>query len=380
MLKDVPAVESPAGPDPQTAEIFSQDQLEAYSERIAVTHRLAENPRRGRPLLPRLDESAARLDEAYQFLSAVARTRSAAGRVGGLAPRQLSRRPGPGPRDPPGPAAQVLPRAAEARRRCRSRATRASTCSRASSSPTPPAGSTSKRWSISSTAYQRSAPLSIGETWAIPIMLRLGARRRAAPPGRRRRRRAPQPREGAAVGRRTGDGARLDRRRTIRRLLRGGTAGRRPAVGGVRRRAAAVAARPAVVGGAGLAGAAARARGAGRLARGAAAASSISAKPPTSSPSATSSRACGAVVDRLAAVLRARQRRRADAARRSRPARTREMDFADARSLPALGRAAVASARGESETVVAAARDRAGARRAGATIPPAIAAITSATT
>jgi cyclic beta-1,2-glucan synthetase len=74
MLKDVPAVEPAADPDPQTAEIFSQDQLEAYSERIAVTHRLAENPRRGRPLLPRLDESAARLEEAYRFLSAAART------------------------------------------------------------------------------------------------------------------------------------------------------------------------------------------------------------------------------------------------------------------------------------------------------------------
>ncbi len=73
MLKDVPAVEPPAEPDPQTAEIFSQDQLEAYSERIAVTHRLAEN-RRGRPLLPRLDQSAERLEEAYRFLSAAGRT------------------------------------------------------------------------------------------------------------------------------------------------------------------------------------------------------------------------------------------------------------------------------------------------------------------
>ena len=70
MLKDVPAVEPPAEPDPQTAEIFSQDQLEAHAERIAATHRLAANPRRGRPLLPRLDQSAERLEEAYRFLSA----------------------------------------------------------------------------------------------------------------------------------------------------------------------------------------------------------------------------------------------------------------------------------------------------------------------
>ena len=34
---------------------------------------------------------------------------------------------------------------------------------------------------------------TIGETWAMPIMLRLGARRRAAPARRRRGRGAPQP-------------------------------------------------------------------------------------------------------------------------------------------------------------------------------------------
>ena len=67
----------------------------------------------------------------------------------------------------------------------------------------------------------------------------------------------------------------------------------RPPGPGLRRRAAAVAARPAVDRGAGLAGAASRAGGAGRLGRRDAAAASISAKPPTSSRSATSSRACG---------------------------------------------------------------------------------------
>jgi cyclic beta-1,2-glucan synthetase len=76
MLKEAPlppAVEPTTAPDSR-AQLFSQDQLEAHAARISATHRLAENPRRGRPLLPTLDESAARLDAAYLLLSNVART------------------------------------------------------------------------------------------------------------------------------------------------------------------------------------------------------------------------------------------------------------------------------------------------------------------
>jgi cyclic beta-1,2-glucan synthetase len=76
MLKEAPpppAVEPATAPD-NRAQLFSQDQLEAHAARIAATHRLADNPRRGRPLLPTLDESAARLDAAYRLLSTVART------------------------------------------------------------------------------------------------------------------------------------------------------------------------------------------------------------------------------------------------------------------------------------------------------------------
>ncbi len=54
-------------------EIFSQDQLQAHAATIAAAHTLAANPRRGRPLLPRLDESAGVLDEAYRYLSSAAR-------------------------------------------------------------------------------------------------------------------------------------------------------------------------------------------------------------------------------------------------------------------------------------------------------------------
>jgi cyclic beta-1,2-glucan synthetase len=59
----------PAAP----TEIFSQDQLQAHAATLAASHSLASTPRRGRPLLPRLDESAARLDEVYRYLSAAAR-------------------------------------------------------------------------------------------------------------------------------------------------------------------------------------------------------------------------------------------------------------------------------------------------------------------
>jgi cyclic beta-1,2-glucan synthetase len=74
MLKEAPA---PATVDPAATEtrpqLFTQDQLEAHAARIAAGHQLSRDPRRGRPLLPALDESAAQLDAAYRFLSTVAR-------------------------------------------------------------------------------------------------------------------------------------------------------------------------------------------------------------------------------------------------------------------------------------------------------------------
>ncbi|CAN5718202.1 glucoamylase family protein [soil metagenome] len=59
---------------PSAADLFTPDQLEAHAARIAATHTLAPDPRSGRPLLPRLDDSSNRLDHAYRFLSAGART------------------------------------------------------------------------------------------------------------------------------------------------------------------------------------------------------------------------------------------------------------------------------------------------------------------
>src|ERR671914_2919601 len=59
---------------PATRALFSQEQLDAHARSLASAHTLATDPRRSRPLLPRLDESAERLEEAYQFLSTIART------------------------------------------------------------------------------------------------------------------------------------------------------------------------------------------------------------------------------------------------------------------------------------------------------------------
>ena len=75
--------------------------------------------------------------------------RSAVGRLGGLAARQLPCRAGPGARDSPAPAASVLPSSFQSSRTARSRATRASIISRGNWSSTPRAGSTSTRWSTS---------------------------------------------------------------------------------------------------------------------------------------------------------------------------------------------------------------------------------------
>ena len=62
---------------PAGAELLSQDRLQAQAIALAQSHRVVPAPSRGRPLLPRLDESATRQEEVYQFLSAAARSNSA---------------------------------------------------------------------------------------------------------------------------------------------------------------------------------------------------------------------------------------------------------------------------------------------------------------
>src|SRR5688500_6538 len=63
-----------ADAQPASSPLFSHEQLEAHALALAAAHTLSADPRRARPLLPRLDESGARLDDAYQFLSTIART------------------------------------------------------------------------------------------------------------------------------------------------------------------------------------------------------------------------------------------------------------------------------------------------------------------
>ncbi len=159
--------------DPSPPPLFSPEQLESHALALAAQQTLAADPRRARPLLPRLDEGAARLEEAYQYLSIIARSdpqpvasedwlrdnyhvvQDQVREVRQDLPRQfylelpkLAQGPHEGY-----PRVYVIARELIAH--------------------------TAGRFDIETlvdfvTAYQRVAPLSIGETWAIPIMLRLG--------------------------------------------------------------------------------------------------------------------------------------------------------------------------------------------------------------
>ena len=202
---------------PSPAEIYTPDQLEAHAARIAGTHRLTANPRRGRPLLPRLDDSAARLDEIYQFLSRAAhRDPDPVGAEDWLRdnhhvvqdqvreirqhlPRryylELPKLAGGSLRGYP--RIYLLARELIAHTAGRIDLDTAADFAR---------------------AYQRTSELSIGETWAIPLMLRLALieeLRRLADGVAAARRSRDKAREWAAGM--TADAAVRDR--TIRRLL-----------------------------------------------------------------------------------------------------------------------------------------------------------------
>jgi cyclic beta-1,2-glucan synthetase len=60
---------SSAHPSDASPELFGQDQLERHAVALAGLYALASEPVRGQPLLPRLDRAAAELDAAYRFLS-----------------------------------------------------------------------------------------------------------------------------------------------------------------------------------------------------------------------------------------------------------------------------------------------------------------------
>jgi cyclic beta-1,2-glucan synthetase len=172
MVTDAPAPADAPQADTPSSEIFSQDQLEAHAGRISAAHVLSANSRRGRALLPTLDESAARLDEVYHLLSVAGR-----------------RDPQPVPaedwlrdnhhvvqdqvrqirQDLPRRFYLELPKLAEGEFQG---FPRVYVLARELIAHT--AGRVDLDAVVDFTAaYQRTSELSIGETWAIPIMLRL---------------------------------------------------------------------------------------------------------------------------------------------------------------------------------------------------------------
>ncbi|HET9265663.1 MAG TPA: glucoamylase family protein, partial [Vicinamibacterales bacterium] len=157
---------------PAGAELLSQDRLQAQAIALAQSHRVVPAPSRGRPLLPRLDESATRLEEVYQFLSAAARAEGQAVasedwlrdnyHVVQDQVREIRQ-------DLPRKYYIELPKLAEGPSEGYPRVYVIAQAL---------IGHTAGRLDLQTlidfaVAYQRIAPLSIGEAWAIPIMLRL---------------------------------------------------------------------------------------------------------------------------------------------------------------------------------------------------------------
>jgi cyclic beta-1,2-glucan synthetase len=167
----------PAEPDtqqirPTLAAPFSHDQLEAHAVSLAAAQRVDRDPSRGKALLPRLDNSADRLDQAYRFLSSIARTDpQPVGSEDWLRDnyhvvqdqiREIRQ-------DLPRKYYIELPKLAEG---AFAGYPRVYLIARELVSHT--AGRLDLETLVDFvTAYQTVAPLSIGEIWAIPIMLRL---------------------------------------------------------------------------------------------------------------------------------------------------------------------------------------------------------------
>ncbi|MGH9371684.1 MAG: hypothetical protein ACRD15_09155, partial [Vicinamibacterales bacterium] len=152
-------------------ELFSQEQLERHAERLASSHQVAPDARRGRPLIPHVDESARQLDEAYRHLSSAPRGVQAVPSEDWLRDNHhvVQDQVRAIRQDLPRKYYFELPKLADS----------------------PFAGyprvfviardlvvHTAGRFDLQTlvgyvVAYQRVAPLSIGENWAIPIMLRV---------------------------------------------------------------------------------------------------------------------------------------------------------------------------------------------------------------
>ena len=169
VLEPATADSSPGPPPP----LFSHEQLESHAVALASAHAISADPRRAVPLLPRLEEGAERLEAAYQFLSGIARTdpqpvasedwlRDNYHLVQDQV-REVRQ-------DLPRKFYLELPKLADGPYRGYPRVYLIARELIAH---------TAGRFDVDTlvdftAAYQRVAALSIGETWAIPIMLRLG--------------------------------------------------------------------------------------------------------------------------------------------------------------------------------------------------------------
>jgi cellobiose phosphorylase len=169
VLEPATTESSPESPPP----LFSHEQLESHAATLAAAHRVSADPRRAVPLLPRLEESANLLEAAYQFLSGVARAdpQPVASEDWLMDNYHLVQDQVREVRqDLPRKFYLELPKLADDPYRGYPRVY---LIARELIAHT--AGRFDVETLVDFTAaYQRIAPLSIGETWAIPIMLRLG--------------------------------------------------------------------------------------------------------------------------------------------------------------------------------------------------------------
>ena len=168
-------------PDPLTherplppPELFGQDQLERHALALAELYRVAPDPAaRSQPLLPRLDDAAKELDDAYRFLTgAITKDAPAVGSEDWLRDnhhivqdqvREIRQ-------DLPRKYYLELPKLADGPFAGYPRV-----YAFARELITHTAGRLDLQTLIDfAAAYQRAAPLTIGEIWAIAIMLRLG--------------------------------------------------------------------------------------------------------------------------------------------------------------------------------------------------------------
>ena len=162
-------------PGPIRGELLGAEQLAERAQEVAASQRVAtgKRARRRTPLLARLNETRRILEDAQARLTPPPTEASDVGPAGEWLLDNLPCDPGAHRRGAGEPAERLLPGAARARRRP---AGRLSPGLRARHHPDLPhrgPGRSGERTSFVA-AFQEVSPLTIGELWAVPAMLRLG--------------------------------------------------------------------------------------------------------------------------------------------------------------------------------------------------------------